>query len=196
MKPYADSPKSEEVLHKFLRFTNLSVLRETLIRKLFPSSNGSLSTIELKDLSLPIHPNKSLSEKKIASIRSKINLFVTPAQRDYYPELKNLEDYVLDSTGDAPTIKKTKGKQKREYSIFNDKKLELPSKKKTAAASDDKTLSSGQLSLNKFFIIGKKSETKSASDLTPNTFLSPTSATTFTTTIMTNNSQIDLTNKN
>ena len=126
MKPYADGPKSEEVLHKFLRFTNLSVLRETLIRKLFPSSNGSLSTIELKDLSLAIHPNKSLSEKKIASIRSKINLFVTLAQRDYYPELKNLEDYVLDSTGDAPTIKKTKGKQKREYSIFNDKKLELP----------------------------------------------------------------------
>jgi hypothetical protein len=77
MKPYVDSPATEEIRHNYLRFTNLTVLRESLIKKLFPNSDGTLSSVALKDLSLPISPNKVLSEKKIASIRMKINMFVS-----------------------------------------------------------------------------------------------------------------------
>ena len=202
MKPYVDSPATEEIRHSYLRFTNLTVLRESLIKKLYPNSDGTLSSVALKDLSLPISPNKVLSEKKIASIRMKINMFVSPAQRDYYPEIKCSEDYVVDTEGEIPTLKKQKGKKKREYSILDDKKTQPSKRRQSTTSSAEKSLSGGQLSLANFFRMGVTPGSlgsKSESTKITNDFLSPTTtvSTTLTNKVLTKaDSLIDMSDEN
>ena len=108
MKPYVNSGPEEEYTHQYLRCSNISVLKSQLIKSLFSSSNGDLNSVHLNDLSLPVHPNKVLSKKKIESIRLKIDMFVSQDQRNYYPEIGCNDLLVIDRDGDVPTVKKRK----------------------------------------------------------------------------------------
>ena len=89
MNLYANSPPETEYRHEYIDPNSVQHVRRTVIKELFPSSNGTLDTVSLADLNeifLPILPNKTLTPAKLASLALKRDGFVEPSRRAYYPQ--------------------------------------------------------------------------------------------------------------
>jgi hypothetical protein len=112
-------------------------MKTDIIKTLFSKSGGRLQNVQLSDLNLPKAANRSLSNRKIASLALKAQLFVTSEQRNYYPQVP--EGITLDTTGDEPVVKKVKKSTKAP--ILNSRLLKSVMKHKVDSSSEKSNVS-------------------------------------------------------
>jgi hypothetical protein len=111
MNNYVYSDASTEYKHVFVAPNEIEHVRSACIKALFPSSDGTLDTIEMNDLNtllLPIQANKILTGAKLNGIATKAHLFVSAEQRAYYPSTEHI---VIKDSGNVTTTKPKKLKE-------------------------------------------------------------------------------------
>ena len=109
MNHYAHSDLTTEYRHHFIDPENVDEKRFSILKTLFPNSEGNLDTIQWNDLNnslLPLYPTRELTGAKLRGVAQKAHQFVSADQRDYYPKTDHI---VVDKYDDLPkNIRTTK----------------------------------------------------------------------------------------